>query len=303
MLSLLIGPVIGPVAGGGLSDAFGWRSTMICLAAFGGLAALVIAVCVPETHQYLVLQRLAKQDPDSADGIQEKEAIEGEPPVFHAPWVPLRYLIEPSIAPHSTAAFITFGVNLAALTEIPAALASPPYALTAAIIGVVFLSDGVSGLIGSPLGGWMSDKAAAVNPGVPEARLASTTLCTLLIMPAGLLIYGWSVQFTAHLAALIVALFLMGGACAVCLPRVFGYLTTLKQSAAGAASAAVQTSMFVSAAVFILVSSVAVKAMGAGPWFTVLAALEVSVTGVAYLQIWRKKRRAAAAAAAAAAAV
>lgn len=143
----------------------------------------------------------------------------------------------------------------------------------------------------------MSDRAAAKYPDIPEARLSFNIFSTLFVMPAGLVIYAWSVQYTAHLVSIIVALFLMGWACAVVLPGVFGYLTTLKQSAAGAASAAVQTSMFVSAAVFILVSSVAVKAIGAGPWFSILAGLEFMVTGVAYLQIWRKKHRTAAAAA------
>jgi hypothetical protein len=67
------------------------------------------------------------------------------------------------------------------------------------------LSDGISGLIGSPIGGWVSDHAAAKHPNVPEARLMHNTLCTLVAMPAGLVLYGWVLQRGAHLALIILA--------------------------------------------------------------------------------------------------
>jgi nitrate/nitrite transporter NarK len=102
-------------------------------------------------------------------------------------------------------AFVTFGTNFAALTESPGALAAAPYSLSAVLIGVTFLSDGISGLIGSPIGGWVSDHAAAKHPKVPEARLMHNTLCTLLGMPAGLVLYGWVLQRGAHLALIILA--------------------------------------------------------------------------------------------------
>ena len=36
MIPLLVGPIVGPLLGGGLAEAFGWRSTFICLTVFGG---------------------------------------------------------------------------------------------------------------------------------------------------------------------------------------------------------------------------------------------------------------------------
>jgi hypothetical protein len=132
-----------------------------------------------------------------------------------------RYLFEPAICIHAVHAFVVFGTNFAALTESPGALAAPPYSLSAVLIGVTFLSDGISGLIGSPIGGWVSDYAAAKHAKVPEARLMHNTLCTLLAMPAGLLLYGWVLQRGAHLALVILAqvgrfLFLYSCVPAVC---------------------------------------------------------------------------------------
>ncbi len=37
MLPLLVGPIIGPLVGGALADAFTWRSTFVCLTIFAGV--------------------------------------------------------------------------------------------------------------------------------------------------------------------------------------------------------------------------------------------------------------------------
>ena len=42
MIPLLIGPIVGPLLGGGLAQAFGWRSTFICLTVFAGKSSVSI---------------------------------------------------------------------------------------------------------------------------------------------------------------------------------------------------------------------------------------------------------------------
>lgn len=72
---------------------WGWRSTFIALTAFSALSGLVVLLFIrKETHQYFVLRRLAKQDPDAAKRMQEWESVTSQAPVFHAPWVPLRWV-------------------------------------------------------------------------------------------------------------------------------------------------------------------------------------------------------------------
>jgi hypothetical protein len=62
----------------------------MALAAYGALAAVLILAFVPETHQFLVLRQLAQHQPAAAQAVKEREVIQAEPPVFHAPWVPLK---------------------------------------------------------------------------------------------------------------------------------------------------------------------------------------------------------------------
>lgn len=66
----LVGPLLGPLLGGVLSQVWGWRSTFICLVVFcGGVVAPLLAVLVPETHQYRVVRSLSRTDPAAAKMI------------------------------------------------------------------------------------------------------------------------------------------------------------------------------------------------------------------------------------------
>jgi hypothetical protein len=159
-------------------------------------------------------------------------------------------------------------------------------------VQVAYLADGIPGLIGSPIGGVLSDKSAAAHPSEPEARLVHNTLIALVTMPTGLLLYAWALHARTHLVAIFAGMALVAFGCAAYLPGLFGYLTTLKQSAAAAASAAVQSMMFIMAGVVILVSAVATRSMGYGPWFTLLAGVQLLVTVYAYVVILIKQRAA-----------
>jgi hypothetical protein len=62
----------------------------------------------------------------------------------------------------------------------------------------------------------------------------------------------------------------------------------MKQSAAAAAAAMVQTLMFVSAGILIIVSSIVTRAIGYGAWFSILGGLQLAVSAGAYVQILRR---------------
>lgn len=70
------------------------------------------------------------------------------------------------------------------------------------------------------------------------------------------------------------------------------YISTVKQANASAAAAVVNCGMFVLSGVLILVSVYAVNAMGIGPFFTLLAGLQLLVAAVAAACVARDFRRA-----------
>jgi multidrug resistance protein len=292
MIPLLVGPLLGPLLGGVLSQVWGWRSTFICLVVFcGGVVAPLLAVLVPETHQYMVVKRLSKRDPTAAKQLVEAEVILSRRPTFAAPWVPLKYLIERDIAPYALLTMSSFGVMFASLTEWPAKMSQPPYSLSQAIIGVSYLAMGVAGFVGSPLGGKASDITAAKWSQVPQARLLANIAAALVLMPAGLLLYGWTLHHNTHIVGPLVGHFVIGVASSAYLPGMFGYISTIKQQNASAAAAAVQASMFIIAAVLIYASVAGVQSLGFGWYFTLLAFIQLVLAIIAALCLWRSFRK------------
>lgn len=77
--------------GGALSQAFGWRSTFAALAIMCFILGLALAsIMRRDTHQYFVLQRLAKTDPDTAEQLFEWDSVMATAPKFVAPWMPIK---------------------------------------------------------------------------------------------------------------------------------------------------------------------------------------------------------------------
>lgn len=140
---------------------------------------------------------------------------------------------------------------------------------------------------GSPLGGRASDVAGAKWSRVPQARLVFNVAAALVVMPAGLLVYGWTLDRGTHIVGPLVGHFVIGVASAAYLPGMFGYISTIKQQNASAAAAAVQASMFIIAAVLIYASVSGVSNLGFGWFFTLLAAIHAVIAAIAALCLWR----------------
>ncbi len=54
----------------------------------------LVVFALPETHQFLKLQQLVALDPAAAAEVREADEIKRTPPVFSAPWVPLKSVQE-----------------------------------------------------------------------------------------------------------------------------------------------------------------------------------------------------------------
>lgn len=87
------------------------------------------------------------------------------------------------------------------------------YGFSTGSVGLVFLAGGLGNLMGSLIGGRYSDiilrRLTLANGGVrvPEMRLTAM-LPSLLLVPGGFLLYGWSLKFGLHWMVPLVGSFL-----------------------------------------------------------------------------------------------
>jgi len=163
-------------AGGFLSQSYGWKAPFIALLAFSaGIIIPLNLFLVRETHQHKLMKRL---DPSIAATVREGPGILAHPPKCGSPWAPLVSVCDNRVVLHLLQASVGFACMMATQAELPGVLASAPYYLSPGMIGVAFIVLGGAGMIASPLGGKLFDRAGARSP-QPMPRLFWNNLASL----------------------------------------------------------------------------------------------------------------------------
>ncbi|CAF3367619.1 unnamed protein product [Rotaria socialis] len=267
-----IGPVIGPLIGGPLSQAFGWHSTFIFLSIFSFCVLLIMLIIVPETHQYFVKNRFHKANPTKC--IIDAQPNELMP--FRKPWQPLTYLADLTIIPYIAVMTTTLATLYSSLTLFSTYLSARPYSYSETIIGLLFVPGGLAMFASSILSGWLSDKASKHygHERCPEGRLLPAIALSIL-HPIGLIIYGWTFHYKLNLAGPLIGFILISIGQAVLEPSVSSYLTAKKQSEAGAVSAANNFVNCCAAGILVTVAIPLENAMQTGPYFSLLCGINV----------------------------
>lgn len=286
---LLVGPVIGPLIGGALSARFGWRSTFVLLSILSFIITVIVLFVLPETQHYMFKKQFEQRHKRTTivcEGEIQKQS-------FRKPWIPLQFLINKSIAPYAIVATVTFAGLFISLTLFGGYLSKKPYEKDETIIGVLFVPAGFAMLVGSILGGWLSDKAGVYfTPALPEGRLVPAIIFSSLT-PIGLLIYGWGFHYQLHLSMSIIGQIILGFGQSVHQPGVFAYLTAKKPKDAAAVSAANSMLNFCGAAVGVTIAAPLEEAMGIGGFFCLISGINVVAilfAGVLVYRIVRSSR-------------
>lgn len=291
---ILVGPIVAPVLGGFLANAFGWRSTFVLLVALAVPIATFACAVLPETHIYYVERRLQKlrknepkekaQEPETAchdvvwrcGHLEEKSASteEGEPqiPVFSSPLAALHFLLDLELVPYFLSVGTTFAGMFTSLTVLPLYLAEAPYNLSPDVIGLCYLPVGVGMLIGSVIGGEAADRSAAAYRQLPDGRM-TYLLAALWTVPPGLLGFGCALNQGASLAGVLIAHTVMGLGQAALMPSTMSYLSSARPQSAGAVGSALMSLCFGASAVTISVSVIITSATSTASLFLLLALL------------------------------
>ncbi|KAK4131122.1 MFS general substrate transporter [Trichocladium antarcticum] len=315
-LGPLMGPLLSPIIGGALVEAFGWRATMWFLAIYGGVMLLMLLFCLPET--------LAKPPPpapltDAATTTAPLQRTSTTRSValhtrrtaallkrfFIDPLSVLLYLRHPPVLLTVYLASIAFGALYVLNISIQSTFSTPPYSFAPIPLGLLYLAPSLGYILASTAGGrWLDrimtrearragryDAATGRLILLPEDRMRENMWLAATLYPAALVWYGWAAARGVHFMVPCAANFFFG--CGSML--VFGAVTTMltefmpRKSSSGVAVNNFVRNIF--SCVGSVVAQPLIDAMGNG-WLFTMVGLFAWVTG--YLAIWALKRNGAA---------
>ncbi|GAN10838.1 MFS general substrate transporter [Mucor ambiguus] len=216
-LGLFLGPLVGPIVGGFLiMSALSWRATFWFCVAFAGVVAIGLFLFFPETFrdeykwnddktvtaQPDELNQTAAKDLSKEETTvdQNKIVIEEDPSKRRQhPLAAFILLKHPFIMIASLVSGIAFGCMFAVETIIPD-LYEEYYGFNSWQTGLSYLGAGIGNLLGSILGGALSDRLLLRSrrlrggQAVCEDRLTANVWPACLFIPFGLLLFGWSIE-------------------------------------------------------------------------------------------------------------
>jgi predicted MFS family arabinose efflux permease len=206
-LGVLVGPIIGPVAGGFLAASKGWRWVFWVTSMMLGLISLLSMIFWKESYAPVLLGRkAAKLRTETGNLALRSEYDTGLSPKDHfkrgigrAIKILVFSPVILSLSIHMGLAYAYFYILFTTFTPV----FQDNYNFSSSTVGLSFLGVGIGFVIGqiacAKLGDAIMIKMAEKGDGEmkPEYRLP---LCCIggLFVPVGLLWYGWSVQGGVH---------------------------------------------------------------------------------------------------------
>lgn len=207
-LPILLGPTLGPVVGGYLSEYAGWRWNFYLLAIWTAVVFAITIWALPETYPPVLIKRKAKKlrKETGNQDLRASAELSGKSP-SQLLWInimrptkmlifsPIVFLLSIYIAVVYGYLYIMFSTMTIVFEE--------QYHIGGGNVGLTFLGLGLGQIIGLFFFASTSDKdlkrRAAKNNGVmtPEMRLPFLYQ-TSLFAPAGLFLYGWTAQYHIH---------------------------------------------------------------------------------------------------------
>lgn len=249
-LAPLLGPVVGPLAGGFIAENTTWRWVFWATTIAAGIIQFIGYFFLPESHGTIILQkrrdRLAKEtDNQNLHIAQDREKTVMQA-IGGALVRPTRMLAtQPIVQLIAVYMAYLFGMFYLILSTFPTVF-SEVYHESLGMGGLNYISLGVGYTLGAQVNAQVTDllykrlKAKrADNKGLPEFRIPAMFIGSILI-PIGLFWYGWSVQAHLHWMMPDVGIAIFAAGAIVCLQCMQAYIIdSYSRYAASAMAAAV----------------------------------------------------------------
>ncbi|KXH60647.1 polyamine transporter 3 [Colletotrichum nymphaeae SA-01] len=218
----LLGPSIGPVAGGYLIQAAGWRWVYWLLAIMGGVCSILALLIMRETYAPVLLEckarRLRKETGNHA--LRTKADRDGKKLIQRAVIRPFKFLfMTPLVSIIAAYVGIAYGI-LYLLIATFSFVYTDQYHFSEGDAGLAFLPAGLGMMIGVLTFGNVQDylvkKAKeGMKPDEkyrPEVKITPwLTSPTGLTIPIGLFIYGWTTEYKVHWIVPMIGVVILSG--------------------------------------------------------------------------------------------
>ncbi|KAH0525543.1 hypothetical protein TsFJ059_007894 [Trichoderma semiorbis] len=310
-LGPLLAPLIAPIVGGALAQAWGWKATMWFLAIYGVIILAMLIFFLPETlARKKVEVPVEEPAPESirrmttteSAKVQTRKLAASAKRVFIDPLKVLLFLRFPPVFITVFTAAIAFGALFISNISIQQKFSQPPYNYSEIIVGLLYLPAGLGYFIASLFGGRWIDKIMARQAikanrydengkliYLPEDRFRENMWLANTMYPIGLLIYGWTLNYGVIFIVPAIGSFIFGASSML----VFSAATTmLTEFVRKKSSAGVAVNNFVRnilSCVGVIVAAPWIDAIGVG-WVFTTVALFCMIAG--YIGIWTLRRNA-----------
>ena len=261
-LPLVAGPVVGPVAGGFLAQAAGWRWLFWLVAISTGVATIASVVVLRESNPAVLLKRKTKRLQKETGNLNLRSKLDQglttKDLIVRATVRPAKLLfLSPICGLLSLYNAFVYSILYLFFTTFTF-LFSEVYHFSEGIIGLTYIGSGIGMIGGMLFYGMTSDKLiqrltkkyGAEKP-KPEYRLPLTIFGSPFI-PIGLFIYGWTAQNHVHWAVPLLGTLLVGFGFTIVLSSIANYMIDTFTIYAASAMAAITISRSVFAATFPL---------------------------------------------------
>lgn len=299
----MLGPAIGPVAGGFLSDAEGWVWVAALIAIFSGVLTAAGTLWLPETYEPVLLRQRARRLTKYTGHVYRyeqdvKKEFDARKMFLEQLKVPYKLLFtEPIVAIASLYLAVVYAIMYMEFTAFPI-IFQQYRGWSSGVAALAFIGITIGSMLGLVfLGVWVNPRYAKAHEEKgylpPEARLPAATVGSILL-PVGLFIFAWTcVPVRIHWIGAISATLPIGAGIVLLMLGVSVYLvdTYLLLSASVMAAATVTRSIL--GVVFPLFTVDMYTAMGpnwAGTFVALLACVFIPCPILMYIYGRRIRR-------------
>lgn len=220
MIGAVLGPSIGPVCGGYITLAAGWRWCFWVMAIASGIVAAVVVFTMPESYPYVLLKRKTERLRKETGNTKLRSALDtGKKPgqlFAFSIFRPLKMLLSPVVFSLSLYAAVVYSYLYISFTTFPRVFHGQ-YGFGSGESGLATLGLGVGSLVGVVFCGAVTDRLSnrltRIKGGEPQPEYRLPTLAVgAVCVPIGLFWYGWTAENKTHwIVPIIGTVFLSGG--------------------------------------------------------------------------------------------